>query len=71
MEVQSASHTKKHDMENYVKEEAANPKGDEVKAKENKDLVKTKMSVFVSIITCIILEDSQGYVRCNEHLIRR
>ena len=40
---------KKHDMENYVKEEATDLEGDEVKAKHKKDLVKTKMSIFVSI----------------------
>ena len=34
-------------MKNYVKEEAADPGGDEFEAK--KDLVKTKMSISVSI----------------------
>ena len=34
-------------MKNYVKEEATNPDGDEFEAK--KDLVKTKMSISVSI----------------------
>ena len=35
-------------MKNYVKEEATDLEGDEVEAKQ-KDLVKTKMSIFVSI----------------------
>ena len=36
-------------MNNYVKEEASDPDGEEVEAKQKKDLVKTKMSIFVSI----------------------
>ena len=36
-------------MENYVKEEAADPNEYEVEAKKKKDLVKTKMSIYVSI----------------------
>ena len=36
-------------MKNYDKEEVAYPDGDEVKEKKRKDLVKTKMSISVSI----------------------
>ena len=36
-------------MENYVKEEVADPDGDKVEAKQKKDLVKTKMSISISI----------------------
>ena len=36
-------------MENYVKEEVVDPEGDEVEGKQNKDLVKTKMSISISI----------------------
>ena len=36
-------------MENYVKEEVVDPEGDEIKAKHKKDLVKTKMSISISI----------------------
>ena len=36
-------------MKNYAKERAADPDIDEVKAKQKKDLVKTKMSISVSI----------------------
>ena len=36
-------------MENYFKEEAIDPDGDEVEAKQKKDLVKTKISIVVSI----------------------
>ena len=36
-----------HDLENYAKEEAPYPEGDEEKQK--KDLVKTKMSISISI----------------------
>ena len=36
------SYLKKHDMENYVKEEVVVPNGDEVKAKQKKDLVKER-----------------------------
>ena len=43
------SYLKKHDMENYAKEEVVNPEGDEVEEKKNKDLVKTNMSISVSI----------------------
>ena len=32
--IECFSYLKKHDMENYVKEEATDPKGDEVKAKQ-------------------------------------
>ena len=42
------SYLKKHDMKNYVKEEFTDPDGDEVEAKQ-KDLVKTKMSIVISI----------------------
>ena len=45
--IECSSYFKKHAMKNYVKEEATDPDGDEVKAK--KDLVKTKMSIYVSI----------------------
>ena len=47
--IECFSYLKKHDMENYVKEEVADPEGDEVKAKHKKDLVKTKMSISISI----------------------
>ena len=47
--IECLSYFKKHAMKNYVKEEAVDPDRDEVKAKQNKDLVKTKMSIFVSI----------------------
>ena len=47
--IECFSYLKKHDMENYVKEETANPEGDEVKAKHKEDLVKTKMSISISI----------------------
>ena len=36
-------------IENYVKEEVADPEGDEVETKQNKDLVRTQMSIYVSI----------------------
>ena len=47
--IECLSYLKKHAMKNYVKEEAADLDGDEVEAKQKKDLVKTKMSIFVSI----------------------
>ena len=47
--IECLSYLKKHDMENYVKEEATDPEGDEFKAKHKKDLGKTKMSVSVCI----------------------
>ena len=40
---------KRHDMENYAKEEVVDTRGDEIKTKHKKDLVKTKMSSSVSI----------------------
>ena len=36
-------------MKNYVKEEVADPDRDEVEAKQKKDIVKIKMSIYVSI----------------------
>ena len=45
--IECLSYLKKHDVKNYVKEEATDPDEDEVEAK--KDLVKTKMSISVSI----------------------
>ena len=47
--IECFSYLKKHDMENYVKEEVADLDGIEVEAKQKKNLVKTKMSIFVSI----------------------
>ena len=47
--IECFSYLKKHDMKNYVKEEAADPDEDEVKEKQKKDLVKTKMSISISI----------------------
>ena len=47
--IECFSYLKKHDMENYVKEEVVVPNGDEVKAKQKKDLVKIKMSNSISI----------------------
>ena len=47
--IECFSYLKKHDMENYVKEEATDPGRDEVKEKKKKDLVKTKMSISISI----------------------
>ena len=47
--IECFSYLKKHDMENYVKEEVAYLEGDEVKEKHKKELVKTKMSVSISI----------------------
>ena len=45
--IECLSYLKKHAMNNYVKEETTDRDGDEVEAK--KDLVKTKMSISVSI----------------------
>ena len=45
---ESFSYLKKHDLENYVKEEVADPEGDEDKAKHKKDLVKAKRVISVS-----------------------
>ena len=45
--IECLSYMKKNSMKNYVKEETKDRYGDEVEAK--KDLVKTKMSIFVSI----------------------
>ena len=45
--IECLSYLKKNAMNKYVKEEATDLDGDEVEAK--KDLVKTKMSIFVSI----------------------
>ena len=36
-------------MKNYVKERVADQDRDEVKAKQKKDLIKTKMNISVSI----------------------
>ena len=47
--IECFSYLKKHDMKNYVKEDVADPGRDEVEAKQKKDLVKTKMSIYVSI----------------------
>ena len=47
--IECFSYLKKHHMESYVKEEVADPDGDEVEAKQKKHLVQTKMSFFVSI----------------------
>ena len=47
--IECFSYLKKHDLESYVKEKVADPKGDEVKAKQKKDPIKTKMIIFVSI----------------------
>ena len=47
--IEYLSYLKKHYMKNYVKEEAADPDEDEVEANQKKDLVKTKMSISVSI----------------------
>ena len=47
--IEFLSYLKKHAMKNYVKEEATDPDVDEVEAKKKKDLVKTKMSISVSI----------------------
>ena len=43
------SYLKKQDLENYVKEEDTDPKGDEDKEKNKKDLVKAKRIISVSI----------------------
>ena len=40
---------KKHAMKSYVKEESADPYRDKVKAKQKNDLVKTSMSISISI----------------------
>ena len=70
--IECFSYLKKNDMENYVKEEVADPEGDEDKAKHKKDLVKAKRIKLSPLdLTCIILEDSQGYVWCNGHLVQR
>ena len=45
--IECLPYLKKHSMKNYVKEEAIDPDEDEVEIK--KDLVKTKMSISVSI----------------------
>ena len=47
--IQCFSYLKKNDLENNVKEEVADPKGDEDKAKHKKDLVKSKRIISVSI----------------------
>ena len=49
--IECLSHLKKHAMKNYVKEEVADLDRDEVKAKQKKDLVKTNMSISVSIVS--------------------
>ena len=49
--IECLSYLKKHAMKNYVKEEVADPNGDEIEAKQKKDLVKIKMSISVSIGT--------------------
>ena len=52
-----------HDLEDYVREEVVDPKGDEDKAKHKKNLVKAKriISIFIKRpfdFTCFLLEDS-------------
>ena len=47
--IECFSYLKKHDMENYVKEEVVDPKGDVDKAKHKKDLVKSKRIISFSI----------------------
>ena len=47
--IECFSYLKKHDLENYVKEEATDPEGDEDKTKHKKDLVKAKRIIFISI----------------------
>ena len=46
--IECFSYLKKHDLENYDKEEVANPEGDEDKAK-HKDLVKSKRIISICI----------------------
>ena len=47
--IECFSYLKKQYMENYVKEEATNTQEDKFEEKKKKDLVKTKMSISVSI----------------------
>ena len=47
--IECLSYLKKHSKKNYVKEEVVDPDRDEVKEKQKKDLVKTKMSISISI----------------------
>ena len=47
--IECFSYFKKHDLENYVKEEATDLEGDEYKAKHKKDLVKAKRIISISI----------------------
>ena len=44
--IERFSYLKKHDLENYVKEEVADPEGDEYKEKQKKDLVKSQEDYF-------------------------
>ena len=67
--IECFSYLKKHDLENYVKEEGTDPKGDEDNSKHKKDLVKSKRSILSPMdLTCIIIEYSQGYVRFNDQI---
>ena len=47
--IECFSYLKKHDLENYVKEEATDPEGDEDKTKHTKDPDKAKRIISISI----------------------
>ena len=65
--IECFSYLKKHDLENYVKEEVIDPEGDGDKAKHKKSLVKDKRIIYVSSKYHLIsYEEYKGYVPCNE-----
>ena len=47
--IECFSYLKKHDLENYVKEEAAYLEGDEDKARHTKDLFQAKRIISICI----------------------
>ena len=59
----------KNDLDGFVEEEIAEPKGDEAKAKYKKNMVKAKRTIADSIkdhliphVSCLIFEDSKTNV---------
>ena len=69
--IECFSYLKKHDLENYVKEEATDPEGDEDKAQEGFSQSHQGLFPPPLDLTFIILVGSQGYVRYNDQPVCR
>ena len=67
------SYIKKHDLENYVKEEATDPEGDEDKAQEGLSQIQEDYLHlhWISHVSSLKTPKDMFDHRCNEQLVRR